>query len=171
MQPHVIFPILIFAFGMGVFLSTFVGDITQDKTEIKNSDVELITKSEALRLNAEKNISDNKNITSKDSWITQLQTSNKQDYHYPVTEVSMKLAVVQQVEKNITIPNYSISTGYLEPYHNFCVNQVLNEQKGIKYKIIESGDKIKFIINSTNKSVIDNIIRDLKYHDIETTRK
>ncbi len=169
MQPHVVFPIIIFAFGMGVFLSTFVGDISQDFNNTRINESNILTKNDLFSSLDNNKSSDVSNFDKKQSWSEQLQSYNKTDYHYPVTEVTMKIAIA--IEKNVTAPTYSISTGYLEPYQNFCVNQVLNDLKGIKYRVVESGDKIKFIIDSQNKLTLDKIATELKYHDIDISRK
>lgn len=173
MQPHILFPILIFAFGMGAFLTTFVGDISEeDKQFLESScydNVEgdnLLTKEEILKLSANKYLDENSD-NDKNKWFHKFQESRKNTYHYPVTEVSIHLPLDKPDNRKI----YSITTEYLEPYQNFCVNQVLKKNRSIRYKIIESGDRLRFKINSTDKKTINALIEELKFYDIKTTFK
>jgi len=166
MQPHILFPILIFAFGMGAFLTTFVGDVnSEDGTILTDSKNDIFfTKEEALKkesLNSESVDSENRT-----KWLYQFQESKVANYHYPATEVSIHLPL----EKPDHRKRYKLTTEYLEPYQNFCVNQVLNKLTNIRYKLIETGDKIKFKIESTDNRNIDAIVKEFKYYDIQYNR-
>ncbi len=159
MQPHILFPILIFAFGMGVFLTTFVGDVSSEE-EYSSLDSEEIyfTKNSVLR---DKKINtDRGESESNRSWLDEFQTTHLTDYHYPVTEVSIK------IDKPSYKKFHSITTEYLEPYQNFCVNQVLNRVSNIRYSITEKDDKIRFKIDSINKASIDQIRKEFKEYEI-----
>jgi len=163
MQPHILFPILIFAFGMGAFLITFIGDINSDDVEFfikdNSSQERFLTKDEVL---AEKSVNQ-QNSDNNRSWLNSFQKSFVTDYYYPVKDVSIRLS--HNDKKSVKF--YTLTTEYLEPYKNFCVNQVLNKTTNIQYKVIESGDKIKFKINSTNKKIIDSIAKEFEYYDIK----
>jgi hypothetical protein len=171
MQPHILFPILIFAFGMGAFLTTFVGDISSEDSfnpsEIvggsQNIGEPIFSKESIL------NVKNSQSVEKDESedWLNSFQKDLSTDFHYPVTEVSIKLPLNNKVEKN----TFTLSTEYLEPYQNFCVNQILNKEKNIRYKLIESGDKIRFIIDSSNKKTIDSLEKELQYYDIKTVLK
>ena len=166
MQPHILFPILIFAFGMGAFLTTFVGDVNSEDGTIlvDNKNDVFFTKEEALKKdnpNSETNDSENRT-----KWLYQFQESKITDYHYPVTEVSIHLPL----EKPDNRKRYRLTTEYLEPYQNFCVNQVLNKLHNTRYKLIETGEKIKFKIETTDKRNVKYIINEFKYYDIQYTK-
>jgi len=163
MQPHILFPILIFAFGMGAFLTTFVGDVTsEDEAILIDSRSEIFfTKEEVLK----KEGSENTVLENRNRWFYQFQESKVADYHYPVTEVSIHLPLNKPDNRK----KYTLTTEYLEPYQNFCVNQVLNKLKNTRYKVIEAGDKIKFKINSIDKKNIEKIMEEFKYYDIKYT--
>jgi len=162
MQPHILFPILIFAFGMGAFLTTFVGDVNSEDKNIlmKNKDDNLFTKEEALK-KANSNI-EVANSEKRDRWLYQFQESKVTNYYYPATEVSIHLPL----HKKSNIKTYSLTTEYLEPYQNFCVNQVLNKLPHTRYKVIETDNKIKFKIITTDRKNISMIKQEFKYYDI-----
>ena len=157
MQPHILFPILIFAFGMGAFLTTFLDDINSDlPTE------NLITKQEAL--NQIENINSPIDSYTKDSgWIDKFQKNINHDYYYPVTEVSVKIPLKGKSGINY----YILETEFLEPYQNFCVNQVLEKFPAVRYRIIENNDKIKFKIYSQNKKSLKLFRKELNISDIK----
>ena len=164
MQPHILFPILIFAFGMGAFLTTFVGDVNgEDSSNIEiTENSTFFTKEDALK----KDLENSKNIekSKRKEWLHKFQESKVYEYHYPVTEVSIRLPLNKPDNRKI----YSLTTEYLEPYQNFCINQILNKTKNVRYKIVENGNKIKFKISSVNKNNIDFILKEFKYYDIKS---
>jgi len=60
-----------------------------------------------------------------------------------------------------------LETEFLEPYQNFCVNQVLEKFPTVRYKIIENNDKIKFKIYSQNKKSLEQFKKELNISDIK----
>jgi hypothetical protein len=167
MQPHIFFPILIFAFGMGAFLTSFVGDINKNEsiaTSYKESREVLETSLSSLD---EVNQTSFQSLNEKNStnWIEPFHEMKMENYHYPVTDVSINMPL-DKIYRRVKI--YVLDTEYLEPYQNFCVNQVLNKFRGVSHKLIDDGDRIKFIIKSRRKKAIDGIIKELKYYDIKT---
>ena len=167
MQPHILFPILIFAFGMGAFLTTFVGDVnSEDGTILIDSRTKtFFTKEEVLKRANSNN--ETVNSENRNRWLYRFQESRVSNYHYPATEVSIHLPL----DKPDNRKRYTLTTEYLEPYQNFCVNQVLNKLNNIRYKVIENGNKIKFKIDSTDKNNIKKIIEEFKYYDIQYSSK
>jgi hypothetical protein len=164
MQPHILFPILVLAFGMGTFLTTFVGDVSSENEIETSSKKVFLTKTEALKIEQEERERADISLKKDDNWLQSFQDSKVEEYHYPVKEVSIHLPVYQPKKEKV----FSISTEYLEPYQNFCVNQVLNKTKQIRYKIVEKGDKIKFHITSPSKQSIDFVKNELKLYDIRS---
>jgi hypothetical protein len=161
MQPHIIFPILIFAFGLGTFITTFVEDVSSE-SDMELPDRTLLTREEAMSI--ERNMAKIREETEREErhWMAEFQESMEKDYHYPVKEVSIHLPLYKPEKRKV----YTLSTEYLEPYQNFCVNQVLNKVKNIRYKVIENGDRIKFNINSTSKKTVEDMIKEFEYYDI-----
>jgi len=159
MQPHILFPILIFAFGMGAFLTTFLDDINQDFSK-----KDLVTKQTILKASKPENVLSTYSASSENkSWIDKFKKNLVNNYYYPVTEVSIKIPL-KGVSK---IKYYILETEFLEPYQNFCVNQVLEKFPTVRYKIIENNDKIKFKIYSQNKKSLEQFKKELNISDIK----
>jgi|GEM_PF-2265166 len=166
MQPHIFFPILIFAFGMGAFLTSFVGDINKNETvstTYENS--REVLNSSLSSFDTTQNIKNTQNELNDSKWVEPFHTMKMDNYHYPVTDVSINMPL-DKIYRRVKI--YVLDTEYLEPYQNFCVNQVLNKFRGVSHKLIDDGNRIKFIIKSRRKKVINGIIKELKYYDIKT---
>ena len=163
MQPQILFPVLIFAIGMGVFLTNYLININD--VEVAPSDIDreekIYTRNELLQTPK------NTKTESNSSWLEHFQKSWVKDYHYPVVEVSIKLPLSKKSE----IHYFTLETEYLEPYQNFCVNQVLNKFHNVNYKMVESGDKIKFRIFSTNRDILETLQKELENFEIETILK
>ncbi|HIC10620.1 MAG TPA: hypothetical protein EYO61_04595 [Campylobacterales bacterium] len=162
MQPQILLPVLIFAIGMGIFLTNYLININDVEVAPPDTSREekIYTKSELLQ--APKNTE-----TESSSWLEHFKTSWVKDYHYPVVEVSIKLPLNKKKE----IHYFTLETEYLEPYQNFCVNQVLNRFSNVNYKMVESGDKIKFRIFSTNREVLETLKKEFENFEIETILK
>ncbi len=162
MQPQILFPVLIFAIGMGIFLTNYLININDVEVAPPDTSREekIYTRSELLK-------TPNNTETESSSWLEHFQKSWVEDYHYPVVEVSIKLPLSKKSE----IQYFTLETEYLEPYQNFCVNQILNRFSNVNYKMVESGDKIKFRMFSTNRETLETLKKELENFEIETILK
>jgi hypothetical protein len=161
-QPQILFPILVFAFAIGTFFITFFSSVNVELDE--PLDVELLTHEEFLQM--ERELAKREEVANKgrDSWLDVFQESHIKDHDYPAKEVSIHMPLYKPAK----MKGHTLSTEYLEPYHNFCVNQVLKKVRRVRYKVVEKGDKIKFIITTPSKDSIQKIIKELNFYDIRS---
>jgi hypothetical protein len=166
-QPKILFPILIFAFTLGAFFITFFNSVKVE--ENKPVEVELLTHEEFLQM--ERDLARKKELAQQEKkrvgWLESFQESHIKDHDYPAKEVSIHLQLYKPAPEKL----FTLSTEYLEPYHNFCVNQVLKKTKNVRYKIIEKDDMIKFIMKSPNRPILEKLIQELKFYDIRAVLK
>jgi hypothetical protein len=163
MQPQIFFPILIFIFGMGAFLTSFIGDINRDEIVVTSYE-----KSKEVLNSSLTSFDSNETFirdVNESKWIEPFYEMKKENFHYPVSDVSINMPLDKVYVK---VKIYVLKTEYLEPYQNFCVNQVLNKFHGVSHKLIDNGDRIKFNIKSRQKKVIEGIIQELNSYDIRT---
>lgn len=106
------------------------------------------------------------------SWFNKLGKDKKDDFYYPVTEISIELDLDQNVDFNYRnrVRNFKLTTQPLNDYHYFCLKQVL-EQSRVKHKLERYNNDVAVILYSQDAKVLDTIVKELNIYDIKSSVK
>lgn len=102
------------------------------------------------------------NEKSDDEWIKSFAKQSKKGFEYPVTELQIKLDLLQQL-KDQTV--YRVVIDDLDEYKFFCINQVL-KAKDIKYSYFRSKGYIKLIVTAKDEEYLKSVLLQLKEYNI-----
>jgi predicted flavoprotein YhiN len=145
-----LFPLI--AIAVAVFIILFFIEINQVSTvESKNTEVQL-TKSLVLE-------------DDKGSWISRLSQIHRQEYLYPVNEVSLEISPMVQSE---SIKQYRLNVKLASSYEFFCLKQELEKTK-LSYLLNQSSDSMSVEIDSSDLVSLNNLINKLKMYQISAT--
>lgn len=106
------------------------------------------------------------------SWFNKLGKDKKDDFYYPVTEISIKLHLDQNVDSNYRnrVRNFKLITQPLNDYHYFCLKQVLDQSR-VKHKLERYNNDVAVILYSEDVKVLETIVKELNIYDIKSSVK
>ena len=106
------------------------------------------------------------------SWFNKLGKDKKEDFYYPVTEISIELNLDQNVDSNYRnrVRNFKLITQPLNDYHYFCLKQVLDQSR-VKHKLERYNNDVAVILYSQDAKVLETIVKELNIYDIKSSVK
>ena len=106
------------------------------------------------------------------SWFNKLGKDKKEDFYYPVTEISIELNLDQNVDANYRnrVRNFKLITQPLNDYHYFCLKQVLDQSR-VKHKLERYNNDVAVILYSQDAKVLETIVKELNIYDIKSSVK
>ncbi len=106
-------------------------------------------------------------MKSSDDWLIKLSQKEQNSYYYPVIEVDIKFDL-SEYKNSVKEYNktYKIIIPNLDEYKFFCVKQVLSFRK-IDYSYYKSGDKLNFVISTSDDNYMNKVLKELKIYGID----
>jgi hypothetical protein len=107
--------------------------------------------------------------TKKVVWLNLLDKDKKDDFYYPVTEITIDLDLDQNVDNKFRnrVRNFKLVTQTLNEHHYFCLKQVL-EQSRVKHKLERFDNEIAVILYSNSPKALETIVKELNIYDIKS---
>ena len=105
-------------------------------------------------------------------WLKHLKKDKKDDFYYPVTEISIDLNLDQNVDNKFRnrVRHFRLVTQKLNDYHYFCLRQVLDQSR-IKHKIERFNNDVAVILYSHDQKALRAIVKELNKYDIASSVK
>jgi len=105
-------------------------------------------------------------------WLSKLDRDKKDDFYYPVTEISINLNLDQNVDSKYRnrVRNFKLVTQPLNDYHYFCLKQVLDQSR-VKHKIERFNNEVAVILYSESLTALETIVKELNIYDIKSSVK
>ena len=105
-------------------------------------------------------------------WLSKLKPDKKDDFYYPVTEISIDLDLDQHVNTKFRNRqrHFKLVTQPLNDYHYFCLKQVLDQSR-IKHKLERYNNDIAVILYSQSLEALETIVKELNIYDIKSSVK
>jgi len=112
---------------------------------------------------------DTNHSTQRVQWLSKL---DKNDFYYPVTEISIDLDLDQNVDSKFRNRTryFKLVTQPLNDYHYFCLKQVLDQSR-IKHQIERFNNDVAVILYSQSSSALEKIVKELNIYDIKSSVK
>lgn len=113
--------------------------------------------------------SDANQTADKTVWFDKLDKDKREDFYYPVTEISIKLSLDENVDKKFRShrKQFKLVTQSLDEHHYFCLKQVL-EQSRVKHKLERFDNEIAVILYSNSEPALETIVKELDIYNIKS---
>ena len=108
------------------------------------------------------------NKTTEKSWVDRI-TGKMNDYYYPVTEININLNLDYSVDSKYRsrARHYKLMTEKLNPYHFFCLKQVLDQSR-VKHRLERYDNEIGVVLYSNDPTVLTYVVNELKKYGIQS---
>lgn len=119
-----------------------------------------------------KQLSDSNHTGQFAPWLSKLGIDKKDDFYYPVTEISIDLDLDQSVDSKYRnrARYFKLVTQPLNDYHYFCLKQVLDQSR-VKHKIERFNNDVAVILYSQSLTALKTIVKELNIYDIKSSVK
>lgn len=138
----------VIAFGVGVFLVSFLYSLNSKTQVFRVSSQELTT-----------SVVEQK---QQDSWLDTFSKTKSSSYSYPANEVFVRYDLdLSMAPKGI----YKLFVSLLDPYQIFCLEEEI-KHSGLKYYLKKDKNGIELLIYSPSKEDLNTLVKVLKNYDI-----
>ena len=124
-----------------------------------------INKEELLKQNYSIDNVDTKKLEKSSSWIDKFAKKEELTYHFPATEIFIKLDLTEDVKNE---PLYRILVDKLDNYQFFLLSKILKTlSKDIEYSYFKRDNSIKLIIMTSIEKTYKTLLNELDNYSIE----